>query len=203
MRVLTSLVIASTCLTACGSDAKVDSDEEARRAYLALDESIGKSLTLGFAGFGAGDNANIPDQMDVGLEAGTLLITGKVDAGNSDNKGMKLNVGMVDYSDGAVEINSDGDTVSIIYNTDPDPLLQPLFDMKLMNYPNGTFIGTLIGTYFMSGDDLEGEADLNVSFTGETQDDGSGNTERKPGTIHITGTVLTPDDGSFVVDVTL
>ena len=68
------------------------------------------------------------------MHAGTLLITGKVDAGNSDNKGMKLNVGMVDYSDGAVEINDDGDTVSIIYNTDLDPLLQPLFDIKLMNF---------------------------------------------------------------------
>jgi hypothetical protein len=42
-----------------------------------------------------------------------------------------------------------------------------------------------------------------VSFTGETQDDGTGLTERKPGTITITGTVLTSDDGSFTVDVTL
>ena len=55
----------------------------------------------------------------------------------------------------------------------------------------------------MSGDDIGGEADLDVAFTGQTQDDGTGNTERKPGTIHITGTVLIPDGGSFVVDVTL
>ncbi len=196
------MVLASS-LIACGSDDAIDSDEEARRTYLALDASIGKSLTLGFEGFGVGDNANIPDQMTTGVEAGTLLITGKVDAGNSDNKGMKLNVGMVDYSDGAVEINDDGETVLIVFNTDPDPLLQPLFDMKLMNYPNGTFLGTLIGTYFMSGDDINGEAAINVSFTGETQDDGTGATERKPGTIQITGSVVTEDGGTFVVDVTL
>jgi hypothetical protein len=142
MRALLSLVLASASLIACGSDG-VDSDEEARRAYLALDESIGKSLTLGFAGFGAGDNANIPDQETTGADTGTLLISGKVDAGNSANKVMTLNVGMVDYSDGEVVINDDGDTVAITYNTDLDEALQPVFDIKLQNFPNGTFTGTV------------------------------------------------------------
>jgi hypothetical protein len=201
MRAINGLILACSLLGACGSDG-VDSNEEARRAYLALDASIGKSLTLGFLGFGAGDNANIPDQMTTGVDTGTLLITGKVDAGNSDNKGMMLNVGMVDYSDGPVIINDDDDTVLVTYDTDADEALQPLFDMKLMNYPNGTFTGTLIGTYLMSGD-IEGEVDLNVTFSGQTQDDGTGLTERKPGTITITGTVLTSDDGTFDVDVTL
>jgi hypothetical protein len=201
MRTLTCLVLASASLIACGSD-DVDSDEEARRAYLGLDVSMGKALTLGFDGFNAAENANIPDQQTTGIESGTLIVGGKVDAGTSDNKVMTLSIGMVDYSDGEIPINDDGDSVFIVYATDADPLLQPVLDMKLQNFPNGTLEGTLVGTYFMTGD-IEGEANLNLVLTGETMDDGTGATVRKPGTIHITGTLVNSDDGTFDVDVTL
>src|SRR5688572_6436470 len=73
----------------CSSD-DVDSDEEARRAYLGLDESIAKALPLGFDGYNAASNANIPPQSTTGDAAGTLTVTGQVDKGASDNKGMRL-----------------------------------------------------------------------------------------------------------------
>src|SRR5687767_4541413 len=84
--------------TACG-DEEIDSDEEARRAYLGLDKSIAKSLALGFTGFNAASSANIPTQMTTGEVGGTLEISGQVDQGASANKGMRLQVGMVDFSD--------------------------------------------------------------------------------------------------------
>ena len=39
-------------------------------------------------------------------------------------------------------------------------------------------------------------------FTGQLQASGN-DTIRAPGTTHITGTMTTPDGGSFVVDITL
>src|SRR5678816_4188468 len=75
---------------ACGGDDSVDSDEEARRAYLGLDNSIEKSLNLGMDGYSAADNANIPDQSGVGEVAGTIVVSGQVDSGVSDNKEMRL-----------------------------------------------------------------------------------------------------------------
>jgi len=41
------------------------------------------------------------------------------------------------------------------------------------------------------------------TFVGDLQDDGAGGVERVPGTTTVTGTVTTPDNGSFVVEVTL
>src|SRR5689334_5942927 len=93
------LLVASFALAAC-SDDEVDSDEQARRAYLALDGSITKSLNLGFQGFNLATNANIDAQMTTGTKAGTLAVDGQVDQGSSDNKGMRLYVAMVGYDDG-------------------------------------------------------------------------------------------------------
>src|SRR5690349_7573501 len=98
------LVASSLLIAACSSD-QVDSDEQARRAYLALDKSISKSLNLGFQGFNMASSANIAPQMGAGDKAGTLTITGQVDQGSSANKGMRLNVGMVGYDDGDVKYN--------------------------------------------------------------------------------------------------
>lgn len=183
------------------SDDGIDSDEEARRAYLGLDESIGKSLQLGFDGFNSASSANISPQSADGIETGTLVITGQVDQGSSDNKGMRLRVGMVDYSDGLVVINEEEETILITYDTDVDVTLQPELVLTLRNYPNGTLEGTLIGTYFMEGD-LEGEATLNLTFAGTTMDNGTGGVIRVPGSTTITGTAST-GDGSYDVDVTL
>lgn len=191
-------------LAACGDDGEgIDSDEEARRAYLGLDESLGKSLKLGFDGFKAADNANIPDQMTTGTVAGTLVIGGKVDAGASDNKTMTLSVGMVGYNDGPVVVteNDEEIEIDITYDTSDVETEQPVLSMKLQNFPNGTVTGTLTGDYNMSGD-IDGVVTLMLSFTGETQDDGTGFPQRKPGTIMVTGSATT-GDGLFEVVLTI
>ena len=89
MRNLSTCLLAMTTLVslvgAC-SDDEIDSDEAARRAYLGLDASIGKSITLGFQGFNAASSANIDPQMTTGTApngSGTLTISGQVDQGLS------------------------------------------------------------------------------------------------------------------------
>jgi hypothetical protein len=182
---------------ACGTDA-LDSDEEARRAYLALDGSIERSLALGFAGFNAASSANIDPQAAAGGGGGTLTITGQVDQGSSANKGMRLSVGMVAYTDGTVAIDDDVE-VDVTYDT--DPVAQPALELSLKGIPTGTLEGTLAGTYVMSGD-IEGEVDLDLTFAGSLMPDGAGGTVRAVGTTRVTGTA-TSGDGAFVVDVTL
>lgn len=197
MRALHSLLFLS--LIACGDGDDIDSDEEARRAYLALDGSIGKALQLGFDGFNTANSANIDPQATVGDDDGTLTITGQVDQGSSANKGMRLDVDMVGYTDGEIVLEDDT-TIVVVFDTDPAAL--PALDLSLKGIPDGTLEGTLTGVFLMSGD-VEGEAALNLSFAGELQESGTGDVERVPGTTTVTGTVTTPDDGSFVVDVTL
>src|SRR5690606_4685279 len=80
--VLPLFTLLTALATGCSDDG-VNSDEEARRAYLGLDGTIAKSLNLGMDGFNAADSANIPEQSDVGDESGTLVINGKVDQGSS------------------------------------------------------------------------------------------------------------------------
>lgn len=197
-----SLLILALGVAACGSD-DIDSDEEARRAYLGLDLSIEKSLQLGFDGFNAAQSANIPPQMAAGAAGGTLTISGQVDQGSSDNKGMRLRVGMVGYTEGVQEIEFEGDTVEVdlTYDTTDVVEMQPALDLSLRNIPNGTFTGTLTGTYVMRGD-IEGEATLSLMFSGQIKDDGAGKTIRTPGTTMITGTAVS-GDGTFNVNITL
>ena len=83
---------------ACGDDG-VSSTEDAKNAYLGLDPSIDKAITLGFAGFNSAKSANIDAQTAMGTKSGTLTVTGQVDQGNSANKGMRLLVAMTGYSD--------------------------------------------------------------------------------------------------------
>ncbi|MFP2924948.1 hypothetical protein ACLESO_06970 [Pyxidicoccus sp. 3LG] len=189
----------ATGLTACGDD-EVSSDEQARRAYLGLDESISKALQLGFAGFNAASSANIPAQSTSGDTTGTLTITGQVDQGSSANKGMRLRVGMVGYSDGEIAVGEDEDPVNITYVTTTDTATQPALDLQLRNIPNGTFTGTLAGTFQMTGD-LEGDVTLNLTLAGEIEDDGTGKVRRKSGTTTVTGTA-TSGEGSYQVNVT-
>lgn len=188
-------------LVACGDDGEtISSDEEARRAYFGLDGSIAKSLQLGFDGFNAASSANIPPQMTTGKVGGTLTITGQVDQGSSDNKGMRLKVGMVDYTDGKPVVEGKELDVQITYDTPMDAATQPALTLSLKNIPTGTLEGTLIGDFQMDGD-VDGTATLNLTFAGMLMADGN-KTVRMPGTTHVTGTA-TSGDGSYTVDITL
>jgi hypothetical protein len=192
----TVIAIAPACQ--CGA---VGSEDEARIAYLGVDDVVTKAMDLGFAGFGAGDNANIPAQNDDGAESGTINVTGQVDSGASDNKGMRLDVALVEYSDGTIDDpeTDDDDKIAITYETAEGAPLA--CDMQLRNFPDGTYSGTLIGDVVMSGD-LEGELKLNVTFAGETDDDGAGNTVRAPGTTDVSGTATSPN-GDFDIETTI
>jgi hypothetical protein len=194
---------------ACGGDDDpIDSDETARRAYLGLDGSIEKSLNLGFDGFNAASSANIDPQAGTGDVAGTLTITGQVDQGASANKGMRLHVGMVDYTDGAftvIVVNGDGEeeTVEVDLTYDTTDVLdsQPYLQLSLRDIPDGTFSGELTGQYELAGD-IEGLVDLSLTMAGEIMDGGGGLVVRVPGTTTITGTA-TSGDGLYTVNVTL
>jgi hypothetical protein len=192
-------VFLSVGLSGCGDD-EVSSDEQARRAYLGLDDSISKSLQLGFAGFNAASSANIPPQAGTGDASGTLIIAGQVDQGSSDNKGMRLRVGMAGYSDGEIAVGEDEDPVNITYASSTDTATQPELVLQLRNIPGGTFTGTLVGDFEMTGD-LEGKVTLNLSLAGEIEDDGTGKVRRTPGSTRVTGTA-TSGDGTYNVDVT-
>ena len=190
-------------LAACGGDDGIDSDEEARRAYLGLDLSIEKSLNLGMDGFNAASSANIPPQDTVGDNTGTLAISGQVDQGSSDNKGMRLYVAMVEYSDGPFTIvyEDEEEEIDITYDTDAEVTAQPYLQLSLRNIPDGTFTGTLTGTYYMLGD-IEGEVSLELTLAGEIEDNGSGGITRTEGSVSVTG-VARSGDGTYDVDVTL
>lgn len=185
---------------ACGGDDSVDSDEEARRAYLGLDNSIEKSLNLGMDGYNAADNANIPDQSGTGEVAGTIVISGQVDSGVSDNKEMRLYIAMVDYNDGPFAVDQDSEEeIDITYNTDAAAL--PYLELSLRDIPNGTFTGTLTGDYTMAGD-LEGEVTLDLTMSGEIMGPDADTITRVEGTTHVTGTA-SAGDGTYDVDVTI
>jgi hypothetical protein len=201
LAVLSLTLALSAGLTACGSD-EVSSDEQARAAYLGLDPAIEKSLGLGFAGFNAASSANIPTQTTTGNLTGTLTINGQVDQGNTpNNKGMRLRMGMVGYTDGAVRLSEDDAEVSITYATVADVATQPALTLSLRDIPNGTFTGTLVGTFQMTGD-LEDEVILNLQLSGAIEDDGTGKVRRKAGSTTVTGTATSGDD-TYDVNVTL
>ena len=192
---------------ACGSDG-IGSDEEARRAYLGLDGSIETSLSLGFAGFNAASSANIDPQMATGLDTGMLTITGQVDQGSSDNKGMRLYVGMVDFSDGpftvVVDPGTDQETevmVDLTYNTSLVQTEQPYLHLSLKNIPDGDYDGELTGTYSLAGD-IESDVTLDLTFMGHIMDAGGGVVARVPGSTVVQGSA-TSGDGVYAVNVTL
>ena len=195
------LMAISLATAACGSD-DVDSNEEARRAYLALDGSISKSLNLGFQGFNLATSANIDPQMTVGTTAGTLVINGQADQGASDNKGMRLYVAMVDYDDGEIPYNDDGDTIHVIFDTNVEQLMQPYLSLKFANYPAGTMDGTLAGKYMMS-QDLVGELTLSLTISGPTMAGTGTEVLRVPGMTTVKGTATNEDGGVYEIDITL
>lgn len=195
------LLIACVFLTGCGSSDSVNSDEQARRAYLGLDKSVGKSIQLGFDGFNAATSANIPAQMTAGTATGTLMIGGQVDQGASNNKTMRLLVGMVMYSDGAIVVNDAGDKINVTYDTSTDTTMQPMLTMDLKGIPTGTLTGTLMGVYHLTGD-IKGDVTLDLTIAGTLADGGGGKVIRAPGTTTITGTAI-QGDGMYMVNVTL
>ena len=156
-------------------------------------------MQLGFDGFNAASNANISPQTAPGMKSGTLTITGQVDQGASANKGMRLKVGMTNYSDGDVAVDG-GSSVAITYAT-TDGGMQPALDLSLKNIPNGTFTGTLVGEFEMSGG-LSGSVKLDLSMSGAIEDAGTGNVQRKAGGTSVTGKA-TSGAGVFQVDVML
>lgn len=180
--------------TGCDSSG-VNTEAEARRAYLGLDLSIERSLNLGMTGYNEANSANIPEQTGAGDATGTMTVNGQVDQGSSPNKEMRLLVALVDYSDGTIE-----DTVNITYDTDPN--LPIALDLSLRDIPNGTFTGTFVGDVTMSGD-LDGSVTLNLTFAGEIEPDPNDamRIQRVVGTTTITGTA-TSDYGTYNISLT-
>lgn len=190
----------SLAVVGCNDGDDIDSDTEARHAYLGFDRAIDRAINLGFDGFNAASSANIPDQEDVGDVAGTMVVSGQVDQGASANKEMRLLLELIEYADEDVDDPATEEHVEEIAITyDTDAAAPPALDLSLRNIPDGTFTGTLTGTFIVSGD-LEAEAVFALSLSGGLQDDG-GNVVREPGTLRITGTV-TSRDGTYEVDVT-
>lgn len=175
----------------CSNDG-VSDEESARIAYEGIDPSVDKILDLGFQGFNAASSANIPEQSTSGEVSGTMTVGGQVDQGNSNNKGMRLDVTLARYSDGAV---ADEGIEDIVYDTSGALDV----DLSMKGLPDADLTGTLVGTLFMEGG-LLGDVSLSLSFDGQTEDAG-GVIQRKPGSVRITGTA-TSDYGVFDVDVT-
>lgn len=190
-----SLVVLSllAALQACNCGG-VGSEEDARLAYIGLDQSVDRAIALGLQGFNAASSANIDPQSGSGDVSGTLTVGGQVDQGASTNKGLRLTLLMVEYADEAPE-----DGLEVQYAT--EPAAPPALDLQLKNIPNGTFTGTLKGTFVMVGD-LEGDVTLNLTLAGDLESTGTGDdVRRKPGTTRITGTA-TSAYGEYAVDLT-
>lgn len=193
-RLLLCLLVAAPLVSAgCGGPRDAVADEEsARRAYLGLDRAVDRAIDLGFAGFSAANSANIPEQMEAGDLSGLMVISGQVDQGASDNKGMRLQMVLQDdYADVVIENEFD-----VTYNGGPVPL-----EMSFRGLPNADLTGTLKGAFTMGGE-LMGDVTLDLMITGKTKDDGSGGIVREPGTIHVVGSA-TSAYGTFAVDVML
>jgi hypothetical protein len=186
------LFIVLLFVASCSGDG-VSSDASAKAAYLGLDESIDKAITLGFEGFNAAQSANIPTEQVVGDVSGSMSIGGQVDQGQSANKQMRLQETLVGYAD----IDA-GTSAGIVYTTaDAGPAE---LDMSLQGIPSGTLDGTLAGSYGMTGT-LASDVTLAISFSGALEAGDAGEVERKPGTTHITGTA-TSSSGTYDVDLT-
>lgn len=187
-------------MPSCACD-DVGSEEDARIAYLGVDDVVTKALALGFAGFNAATSANIPAMAGEGDESGTIDVTGQVDQGASANKGMRLQVALTEYSDGAIDDpeTEEEDDIAIVYATaDGAPLA---LEMQLRDIPTGTLSGTLGGTVTMEGD-LQGDLELSISFDGAIEADGAGGTQRVEGSTGVSGTA-TSANGTWDIDTTI
>jgi hypothetical protein len=185
-------------LVGCTSSS-VDSNEQARRAYLGLDSSISQSLELAFAGYDAASNASIPTEMGSGSTTGTLTVAGKVDQGNPQQASMALTAALDHYSDGPFVVDTKGDKISVTYTT--GSATPPTLGIKLNASSGNSLAGTLTGDYEMTGG-LTGSVTLDVTLTGTFT--GSGTTvQRVPGSTTVTGTAVNSSGGMYDVNVTL
>lgn len=186
-------------LTACGGG-KVTSDEEAEYAWLGLEIAIDKALDLGMKGYSAASSANIDAQSYTGDVSGTITVTGQVDQGSSDNKGLRLDIALEDYQDlEDLDDDDDGDDDIVVqYETNPDD--PPYADLKLRDMPDGTLSGTLQGDVAMDGD-LDGVITLSLSIDGPTEDDGAGGVQRVDGETVVQGTATNDDGGVYQIDL--
>ena len=193
------LFLAVTLCAACSSGNSVSSNDQARRAYLGLDKSISKSLALGFAGYDAATNANIPTEMTTGDATGTLTVTGHVDQGNPSQVSMGLSVAMTMYSDGKITVDDKGDTITLTYAT--STATPPSLSLKLNSSAGNTLTGSLTGDYMMSGD-LEGTVTLDLQINGKFSGTAP-NVTRVAGSTTVTGTAVNSSGGTYMVDTTI
>lgn len=190
-----SLSLFQAC--SCGN---VGSEEDARLAYFGIDPGIARMLKLGFDGFNTASSANIDTQTESGGLQGEMRVGGQVDQGSSANKGMRLDVSLVDYADIFPEAGDRDDIDRIVYDTKDGSSLS--VDLNLRGIPDGTLQGTLSGTVEMS-ESLSGPLLMNLSFAGDIKEDPdhAGQTVRSEGTIKVTGTAES-DFGVYNVDLT-
>lgn len=185
-------------LTAC--DEKVTSDEEAELAWLGLEIAVDKALTLGLIGFSQASSANIDPQSGEGDVSGTITVSGQVDQGSSDNKGLRLEIALVDYAD-LVDLDPDEDDEDeLVVNYDTNPDAPPYAEIKLRDMPDGTLEGTLLGDVAMEGD-LEGVITLSLTVAGPTESDGGSGVQLVDGETQVTGTATNDDGGVYEIDV--
>jgi len=131
----------------CGG---VSNTESARRAYIGLDKAVDRALSLGFDGFNAATDANIPPQMGNGDVAGTMLVTGQVSQGSSSNREMRLLVTLTDYRD-MVTDNGDGGSGAALRLIYSKPANATPIAMDVSLRPP-MFTGTFAGTVNMTGE---------------------------------------------------
>jgi hypothetical protein len=195
-KLLSILVVMGAC-----TNNSVNSDEQARRAYLGLDKSVSKSLTLAFQGYDATSNANIPTQMTSGdaMPGGTLAISGQVSHGNVNQASMSLDVGMVSYSDSPIVIDDKNTKINVTYNTGTTNT--PALNIKLNGSSGNALSGSLVGDYTMTGD-LKGTVTLDLTIAGTFTGSGT-SIMRVEGSTTITGTVVNSSGGMYTVNVTL
>ncbi len=192
---LLALVPVFALSVGCGG---VASEDDARIASLGLNTIVTRVLGLGFDGFNAADSANIPAQAADGDESGSMSVTGQVDQGASDNKGMRLDVVLDGYADATLDDpeTDDEEELEVRYTTAEEAPLD--VELSLRDIPDGTQTGTLSGTTLIEGA-LEAEIDVDLSMTGAIESDGEGGTRRADGTTTVTGTVSSAN-GDFDVD---
>ncbi len=191
-------------LVACGSDSSVNSNEQARRAYLGLDKSISKSLALAFQGYDAATSANIPAQMTMGdaMPGGTLTVSGKVDSGTCSQLSMGLDIGMVKYTDGPFVVDSNNTKMSVTYDTSTTTTSQPLLSIKLNGSSGNSINASLMGDYTMTGD-LKGTVTLDLTITGTFSGTCPNAVMRVPGSTTVTGSAVNSSGGMYTVNVTI
>ena len=124
--------------------------EVAGRALEEAGPQDGRADQVGGAGFQGVDPAAaaaLGRELEGGAEVGQGPVGGQVDQGASANKGMRLDVTLVEYQD----LPATDEDLLIIYDTDVAPSL----DLSLRSIPDGTLTGTLTGEFVMTGE-IEG-----------------------------------------------